>query len=750
MVEGFDVVICLALGLLLAAAGQLLLITVGVALGLTLLDWSPTLKTGSESQSETGLSLPLIHLAGFAIAVSGSMVLFAASWLTAEFCQISEPQQGLVYGILLWSAYWVILVWFSTTRLVGLGSALLGTAVASGRQLIATGRQLFRPRSSAVSDQQALLHDLTAEVSQLTDLQRQLPDLLAQQRQVLIAEIVERTDLSSEQAESVVTGLSQHTAGMEPSPGSPQPSSQSSSHLLAQLDLPSWQQLARQLLRQIDLSDVDLESLWQQLQSLREKSPGPEAPPSANVIYLDAEDYISQAPLWSLQPEVIEQEFDERLYDAGADPGQIQKHLAELTRSDFISWLQARGDLTAERIETIADDLNRVQQLVLERLAEPTQLAAAEPPPDLPEVAEKMLAYCRYTNLDALTPEGITEKIETLREEFDLPEDKPLSTYGGVDMASLTEVLARRQGLSDSQQQSLTQALVTALEAQPASPARDTARFQQVRQRLENYFQGVDWATVSLEDIKPEVMGQLQSLDLRGNLDWPSLASQLQVPQEIKTDLVSWLQEVGRTLSRQPRRWAMRVGKSTRSLAKYLIRQIIHYLKFQDKSAFNPESMAKDLAQILKSAVEILPNPTDWESLSDLTGLVDADALRATLEARRDMTTDQIQPVVAMVETAWKTVADQVLTWTQAVWSEAQHWLNPEVGPLDTARQQLVDRIADTRKTLEQKAARVKAELQNQADAARRQVAIAAWWFLVSLLSSAGAATAAGWLAVRY
>jgi hypothetical protein len=794
MNQGIDIAISLILGLLVAAALQLVLTNLGIALGLSLVDWSAGGEPKQESQPDSG-SLPITHLAGFGIALSVSLVLFVASLLTTEFSQIVEPRRGAVFGITLWSAYWVLLFWFSSTWLLGLANAIWGTAIASSRQLIATARQLLRPQSSQSSNiDQALLHDLAEEVSQMADLQRQLPDLLAQQRETLIAEIAERTDLSTSEAESVVAELDSDRGDRGTSfQSSP------SSGLLSSLDLPSWQQLVRQLLNRVDLSSLDVETLWQQLQSLQNEQST--QPPSQNdVICLDAEDYIRQTPRWCLQPEIIEADFYERIYDPEAAPDQVKEQLGKLTRTDFVDWLQQRGDLAAEHVQSVADHLSQVQQTVMEQVTSSStperstaalqkagqgqvSLRSTEPSPAVQAMEDKLLAYCRYTNLDLLTPDSLTEKVETLRQELDLsPEQTPLA-QSGMDVASLTDVLARRQGMETDQHQTLTDALTQALgngASPPKNPARseppehlahaersdhlatsedaehaeqpdmDEAWLQQARHRLEDYFQSVDWSAVSLEDIKPEVMSQLQSLDLRGELDWKSLSHHLQVPDEVKTDLVDWLQETGGRLSKLPRRWAIRVGQSTQDFVQYLIRQITRYLRFQEKSAFQPEQIAQDLAEILKTAVAILPNPSDWEILSNLQDLVDLDSLRAALESRQDMTVEQIQQVLGWFESAWQATAHQALTWTQTLWSGAQEWLSTETDNLDSVRRGVVEQIAQAQQTVQAKAAQVKADLQNQADAVRKQIAIAAWWIFLSLVSSAGAAAAAGWLAVRY
>jgi hypothetical protein len=114
------------------------------------------------------------------------------------------------------------------------------------------------------------------------------------------------------------------------------------------------------------------------------------------------------------------------------------------------------------------------------------------------------------------------------------------------------------------------------------------------------------------------------------------------------------------------------------------------------------------------------------------------------------MTAEQIQEILDWFDNAWQTVTGQVLDWTKTLWAETRDWLSTRSDNLDGARHYLVDRIADTRQDLQDRAAQVKAEIKEQADAVRRQIAIAAAWLFLSLLTSAGAAMAAGWLAVRY
>lgn len=762
-----QLVFSLVAGLIVALALQLLLTNLGVALGLTVIGWAPQeskdaatdAASDASDSAASDLNLPITHLLGLGVALSCSMVIFAAALLSTEFSQISQPRRGLIFGVILWSAYWLLLLWLSSTTLSSLADTVLGLAVKGVRRLVsALGQALHSSPSIPKTADRAMLRDLAASVAQVAEVQQQLPALLRQQREVLIAEISDRSDLSPDEAETVLADLE------SPTRDSDYPTVNSSG-LLSQFDLPSWQQVLQQLLQQVDLSDLDLETLWQQWQSWQSKdqaspdqsdptaaSPDAELTPSpaSGIILQDAADYVCCTPAWSLQPERLKQEFQERIYDPEADPAQIKAQLAPLDRSQFVGWLQQRGDLAAEKIDQVADQLYQVRTEVMTAVASAphedlqTDLEKA----DLAAVQERLLAYCRYTNLDLLTSEGLTEKVQTQFQERGLSPKAYSTAVNQLDLAAIEAVLARRQGLSAQGQQTLLATLRSL-----GDEKSDRWPWNQAYEALTNYFQEIDWSAVSLEDVKPDVLALLDKLEAGGNpldLDWASLGKRLSVPENLKSDLQDWLQITGQHLSRPPRRWAERAGHSTQSLGQRLAHDLNHYWQYQAKDAFHPSQMAADLGHLLKDAWRSLPQPEDWPDPSDLADLVDTSTWREALEKRRDLTAEEIQEILDWGETAWQQATHQLHTWIEAAGSAIRQWLETATHPLSSARQQVVDQIVAAQEQIHAQAAAARADLQRRTDAVRRQIAIAAWWLFISLLASGSAAAIAGWLAVIY
>ncbi|MEL6552817.1 MAG: hypothetical protein AAFQ63_05050, partial [Cyanobacteria bacterium J06621_11] len=136
------------------------------------------------------------------------------------------------------------------------------------------------------------------------------------------------------------------------------------------------------------------------------------------------------------------------------------------------------------------------------------------------------------------------------------------------------------------------------------------------------------------------------------------------------------------------------------------------------------------------------------------------------LEDRKDLSVEEIQQILDWGERVWQPKVTQVGSWLQVAQSELREHLSlpdvglPDVGlpdtdvlsrkPLEEAKQKIVGQIELAQEKAQEKAIALKEDLQQQAEATRRQVAIAAWWLFIALVSSGSAAAGAGWLAAVY
>ncbi len=741
-----ELIFSIAGGLVVALVMQLLLANFGLALGLTVLDWSPDNSLGGSDSSDlkqrpiddqaqsttasSDFSLPVTHLLGFGVAASLSVVIFAASLLAAEFSQILDPRRGIIFGLIFWATYWLLFIWLSSSTAVSIADSVLGSAIAGGRQLISTLQQALPGKnpsmeSNSAAAQQSLIKSLAAEISQVADVQQALPELLAQQKEALLAEIGDRTQLSSEQIADLLNLIepteqaSSKPTALDSSPDNPptltssSPTSTVQSNLLSQLDLPDWKQMLGKVLDgQIDLSDLSARGLWQQIPALSDSN---KIKSAHKTIQQVAEAYLRHAPSWALQPEALQEAFTEQIYASTVIseviPEQIVTQLSTLNRDHFVDWLQERKDLSVERVEAIASQLSDVpsklaavlsfdqekegseQQTTKEQQTDPKRERSAENK----VIQEKLIAYCRYTNLDILTPEGLTEKIQSQLQEHSISTASNLS----IDIDAISDVLSRRNKITPAKSESLIKTLKSTLSAKSSQTSH-----------------------------QPHLIKEASALTVR----------------------------------------------AVRSLPEQLSSQLARYLRYQEKSAFHPDQIAKDIAQIvvqvLSGALSSLPHPFALLDLLQDSELDlkfwDKSLWENELAKRRDLTTDEMQQILEWGESAWKLAAQKIGAWTEGIQHEASDLVQLTEGHLGghfeghlgseflegdflaKARQQIVEQISSAQAKLEAQADAVKADVQRRADAVRGQVAIATWWLFSALLLSGIAAGSAGWLAAAY
>lgn len=444
----------LVAGLIIAVAFQLLLANLGVALGLTVLDFSP--REG-ESVGSTDIDLPVTHLLGVGVALSLSTVLFVAGLLTTEFSEIAQPRRGLIFGIILWATYWLLFIWLSSTTLSTIADSLLGTALASGRRLVTAICQRVGPKEPA-SEEQTMLRQLAEDVSALAKEQQQLPQRLAEQREALLAEINRLA--STHEAPSGESQTKTAVVELEPTSSSPL----ASPNLMSRLNLPSGRQLLQRAIDQVDMpdiSDIDVQTLWQQLRSDNTSA-------DQNAIQLDIADYLRQLPVWMFKPDILRETFYDRVYDPEAAPEQIKAQLNKINRAHLVDWLQEREDLAAEQVETVADQINQIKDAIAAAIPSTAQTDHSSYTAALDKIQEKLIAYCRYTNLDLLTPDNLLEKVQAQLDAHGLDGDRATQ----LDLAAIETVLERRQGLEPTGQQALMDALRSALpDPLPQRPA---------------------------------------------------------------------------------------------------------------------------------------------------------------------------------------------------------------------------------------------------------------------------------------
>ncbi|MCU0538195.1 MAG: hypothetical protein MUD14_30280 [Hydrococcus sp. Prado102] len=126
----------LIVGLLTAFAFQLLLTNLGLAIAISI--WRIQASPNNDFQEKENNTSNIGALAGVGILLTVNSVLFIASYLAVKFTQTSNLALGAVAGIIIWSAYFLILIWISSIAADSLIGSVLSLTIGGFRRIIST------------------------------------------------------------------------------------------------------------------------------------------------------------------------------------------------------------------------------------------------------------------------------------------------------------------------------------------------------------------------------------------------------------------------------------------------------------------------------------------------------------------------------------------------------------------------------------------------------------------------------------
>jgi hypothetical protein len=128
-------------GIVLAIAVQLVLTNLAVALGISVIGQGSGSHSQSDSQTEEAGSLggtisKIGTLVGLGTLISVSVALFIACFLAVKLSLLTSAGLGAIVGLVIWAAYFSLLIYVSSTTVGSLVGSVVNTA-SSGLQAIA-------------------------------------------------------------------------------------------------------------------------------------------------------------------------------------------------------------------------------------------------------------------------------------------------------------------------------------------------------------------------------------------------------------------------------------------------------------------------------------------------------------------------------------------------------------------------------------------------------------------------------------
>ncbi|BAY37443.1 hypothetical protein NIES2111_17810 [Nostoc sp. NIES-2111] len=733
--------VALLSGVILAFAFQLVLTNLSVAAGISYLGRSSDSDSHSgESESFGGTIRKIGTAVGLWTLITVTIALLVASFLAVKLSLvILDPRLGAILGLVIWGAYFLLLMWVSSTTVGSLiGSvvntatsgfqAIMGTATAAlgakavNQQVVATAEAaaaaVRRELGSAIDpisirenieDYIEKLRPPELDISNIrSEFERLLndpqvkaiagsPDLRNIDRQKFIDLVSSRTDLSKRDTKRIADTLynvwQQTVAHQQPTQDrlaelvdylkSLPPGQAKTDELSAKLDrlideTRSTKDTAQKsapvgpiqstiqqgisaltgiALGRTDLSDIDVEKIWQALTTAKDKAteqadkfglPVPSQPYSP--IRADVENYLSNTYAWQLSEQRIAEEFRDVIHDPAADPGTVRRELERLSRNDFVNILQHRGLLTQSQIQHIADRLEAVRQSVL------VIVTAEEEREITQDLQRRIESYLLITNKADLTPEGIERDFKHILEDKDADYDTLSRRLAIVERYPLQQILLERNDMQPGE----PDRIIDELEKQrdrvllESKNLADQAKYQaetlwlNVESYLRNTGKGElnpDAIRADLKTLLSDPQAGISAIRARlSRFDRDTLVQLLSQRQDISQDqahqIINTVEESWHNVRHTPQIVADKAKEQYDSVTT----TISEYLRKTGKQELNPEGIQRDLTRLFE-------NPREGAvALRRRLSQVDRDTLVQLLSQRQDLSEEQVNQVIDSVQ----------------------------------------------------------------------------------------------------
>ncbi len=445
-----------------------------------------------------------------------------------------------------------------------------------------------------------------------------------------------------------------------------------------------------------DLSDLDVEKISGRLKQLKQEV-GSQVDNLASqvggsdrysVVKADAETYLLNAYPWQLNPQRMQKEFWNVIYDPFAAPGLMRQELMELDRAFFADTLATRGLLTQGEIDKVSRQLETVRCQALGEVSERYRLEAAK------DTQTKIYTFLRQTPREELLSDMGTGAFESLLDDPYADADDLQERFAPFGYDAFAQALNTRNDLSETE----VNAIATRLEGGMNTVRADAAGLQSSAkakvdnqwQAIQHYLQNTHKTELNPEGIKADLQTLLNEPDagihrLRQRLaqfDRDTLVQLLNQRQDLSEA------EINQTLDQVESGWYQAINApaalTAQAKAKYdeATSAIERYLLETGKPELNPEGIKRDL--------ELLVNQPQagLQAMSDRLSAMDRDTLVQLLSQRDDLSEAEVNQVI-----------DDVLVTTRDILHMPQRLARRAQAQVVSFEQALEDYLRNTDKT---------------------------------------------------
>ncbi len=654
--------VALISGLVLAFAFQILLTNLSVAAGISYLGRSsdPDQDHNPESGSVGGTIRKIEFAVGLWTLITVSIALFVACLLAVKLSLLSSAVLGAIVGLVIWGAYFVLLVWFSSTTVGSLIGSLVNSATSGFQAILGTATAAVGAKAinqQVVSTAEAAAAAVRRELGNAVDpihVRDSIEDYLEKIRppQLDVSRIRgEFEKLVNDPELQSIAGSTSPTEVME---------------RLRHIDRNTFLNL---ISSRTDLSKQDANRLVDQLESVWQKTLGQfqRKDPTAELV-----EYLKTVQSGSVNTNELNAKLD-RLTEEVRRQGQMlenpqQSGLAATSQppkeqaslvdramqfATLMGTVMGRTDLADLDVEKILGQLQTAKDKVTQGAQQVGSQVAEKAPgfsPIKADVENYLLnAYSWHLNRETLETE--------FRDVLYDPEANPAIVRRQLEQLNRTDfvnLLTQRGDLSVARVAEVADQLETIRTAilGTVQASDEQGQSQDLRGRLENYLRSTDKAELNPDGIERDLSLILQ--DPEAGYDALSsrlsqfdrdtivqlLAQRSDISQEEAERIVGQVESVrDRTLNT-----AKTAQERVKSEADALRIRVESYLQNTNKDELNPDGIKRDFKLLLDDP------QAGASALRGRLSQFDRDTLVQLLAQRKDMTAEEADRVISQLE----------------------------------------------------------------------------------------------------
>ncbi|MEH2392753.1 MAG: MFS transporter [Nostoc sp.] len=640
--------VALISGVILAFAFQLVLTNLSLAAGISYLGHSSDSDSDSGEVGSLGGSIRKIGTAvGIWTLVTVTIALLIASFLAVKLSLvILDPALGAILGLVIWGAYFLILVWVSSTTVGSLIGSVVNTATSGFQAIMGTATAALGAK--AVNNQVVATAEAAASA-----IRRELGSAIDP------TSIRENIEDYLEKLRPPELDLSKIRGDFENLLNDPQLKAIAGTSHIRNINREKFIELvsSRTDLSKKDVSRIadTLYKVWQQVVS--QQSPTPDG-------LAELMDYLKSVPAGQSKTDelnakldrLVAEKRDSKQADQKAAPGLIQSTLQQ-GLSALSATVLGRTDLPDLDVEKILRSLTTAKDKVTQQA---DKLGLPTPSEPYSPIRADVENYLHNTYAWQLSQEKIAQEF---RDVIYDPAADPGIVRREVERLSRNDfanILEQRGLLTQAQIQRIANQLETVrqevLVTVRAVEERDIV--QDLQRAVESYLLVTPKADLTAEGIEQNFKPLLQ--DPEADYETLTLRLALVTRQEIREILLQrndvQLYEVDSILDEfeKQRDRVLVESKGLAEQAQYqaetLWLNVESYLRNTGKSELNPDAIRAEFKKLLEDP------QAGITSIRARLSRFDRDTLVQLLSQRQDLSEDQVNQAINAAEESWHSI----------------------------------------------------------------------------------------------